>query len=97
MENNQEDNYLLIECGNHQWAPWSVVCTHLLTGTSKNWVSIESEHPEVDFDWLCPDCFKEFNREYDEQIDHKITYLRPVCIHCVKKLRRIHDKNWDGE
>ena len=82
----------LIQCADHQWAPWSVVCIHLCQGTSRQWEGLDSNNPEVDHDWLCPACMKEHMADQDN-LDH----LRPVCIHCVRKLRKMYDPNFKEE
>lgn len=76
----------LIRCGGHGFAPWHIVCVHLVEGTSKDWVAIPlrpDDGREVDSDWLCPDCAD----EYDAGIN--IDKLKPVCMHCVRKLRGV--------
>jgi len=77
----------LIECGDHQWSPWSIVCVHLMEQTSKDWVPIDSNFPEVDHDWVCPECEK-------KMMEPEIDDLRCICIHCVRILRREHDTNF---
>lgn len=34
-------NYL-IQCGDHKWAPWSIVCRHLIDGM-KEWNRVETD------------------------------------------------------
>jgi len=85
-------NINLIECSDHKLAPWSVVCIHLIIGKSKEWVPIESENPEVDFDWTCPDCVPDTRSE-----TMSIENFRPVCIHCVRFLRNKFDLNFEKD
>ena len=44
-----EPNINLIQCGNHNWVPWSIVCVHLINGEPE-WIALDSTNPEVDFD-----------------------------------------------
>jgi len=80
----------LIQCGDHSWAPWSVVCVHLCSGTSREWIGIPSNSPEVDFDWVCPECEPHIEKPDLEK-------LKAVCIHCVRKLRRRFDPNFQED
>jgi len=89
-----KDNPNLIECGDHSFAPWSIVCTHLMYGQSRTWQSLDSDNPEVDHDWLCPECMEQFIAEADNDQEHDLTNLRPVCIHCVRYLRRKFDRTY---
>lgn len=84
-------NTNLIQCGDHKMAPWSVVCIHLIQSESNEWIPIESTSPEVDYDWTCPECVPEPNKEIN------IENLRPVCIHCVRKLRKELDPKYTEE
>jgi hypothetical protein len=84
-----EDNINLIQCGDDGWAPWSVVCIHLLNGSSREWVPLDSTNPEVDHDWLCPECVKKHDAG-----DHNLNEMRAVCIHCVRKVRAKLDPNY---
>lgn len=83
-------NENLIECGDHKWAPFSVLCVHLISGDSNEWVPIDSQSPEVDFDWLCPACA-------DTIENPNLEDLKVVCIHCVRKLRIENDPNFKEE
>ncbi len=76
----------LIQCGDHKWAPWSIVCIHLIDGHCREWVALESSSDETDHDWVCPDCADAMAEcEPSKEI---VANLRPVCIHCVRQLRR---------
>lgn len=86
---SESQNTDLIQCGDHQWAPWSIVCKHLADGECQEWVPLESSNPEVDFDWTCPDCIP--SDENPPDLDD----LRAVCIHCVRKLRKAYDPNYE--
>ena len=79
----------LIECGDHKWAPWAIVCIHLLENpTTTEWIPLENNRDgrEVDFDYICPWCDDKVEElgSWDKMLD----YLRPVCIHCVRHLRK---------
>lgn len=86
------NNKLLIECGDHSYAPWSIVCVHLIDGTSREWKLIEvDDGREVDGDWVCPDCHEKHMAGNDD-----INFLRPICMHCVRTIRKkwnIHEYN----
>jgi rubredoxin len=68
----------LIECRDHSYAPMVVICRHLYDGESDSWCPIKSDDPEVDHDWLCPECF-----EHVAYID--VDDLVAVCMHCARK------------
>lgn len=71
----------LIQCGDHQWAPWSIVCKHLVSGESADWCPVAAEEDgEVEHDWLCPSCLA-------NHPNHDVDDLKAICIHCVRILR----------
>ena len=80
----------LIMCGDHKMAPWSIVCVHLVDGSSREWMPIDSTFPEVDFDWVCPDC-------YSTITEPDISRLKAICIHCVRYLRQKYDPNFEDD
>ena len=86
-----DENCNLIQCGKDGWSPWSIVCVHLVTGESREWVPIPSDNPEVDYDWACPTCESDLNEQGDN-ID--LNNLRAICIHCVRDLRKKYDLNF---
>ncbi len=71
----------LIQCGDHKWAPWSIVCTHLVDGTSKDAVALHSSNPEVDYDWLCRECY-DVRSDFDKLMAED--KLKAVCMHCTR-------------
>jgi hypothetical protein len=73
-------NTQLIQCGDHKWAPWSLVCVHLVNRESHEWCPVPNPDPEVDHDWLCPQCFEKYP-------DVDVEVVRCICIHCVRELR----------
>jgi hypothetical protein len=86
----------LIQCGDHKWAPWSIVCTHLVSGDSREWVPVPSTNPEVEYDWLCPDCVRTHEDVVggdNDAEDELLPKLKAICIHCVRELRRQFDKS----
>ncbi len=85
---NNEDNVKLIQCKNHLWAPWSILCIHLIERPeTTEWLNIKRDDgDEVEFDYICPWCDKK--REKLGSYDKMIEFLRPVCIHCVRDLRQ---------
>ncbi len=70
----------LIRCGDDGYAPAVVVCVHLLRGTSTDWCAVPSGDPEVDYDWLCADCWKRRDTIGVEEI-------RAICMFCAHRLR----------
>ena len=83
-------SYHLIRCGDHNYAPWSIVCCHLIDNTSDKWMPINSDAPEVDYDWVCPDCVQHMETSGDWPTHN----LKCVCIHCVRYLRQKYDKGY---
>ena len=69
----------LIKCGDHRYAPAVIVCRHLCDGTSTVWCPVDSDDPEIDHDWLCPECFERF-----AVLD--VEDLVAVCMHCARRL-----------
>lgn len=68
----------LIECGDHKFAPYCLVCDHLFKGISKEYIRIEGQGGLQD-DYICPKCGEQF-----PTID--IDQLRCVCIFCARDL-----------
>ena len=90
----------LIECQDHKFAPWAIVCVHLMDGTSREWVALPNEHgsAEVEYDWLCPECDLEQQAIFEEQRPHteeEMNHLKCVCIHCIRTLRKMYDPNFE--
>jgi hypothetical protein len=75
----------LIQCGDHSYAPAVIICTHLYEGTSHSWCPVPSCDPEIDHDWLCPQCIEGF-----PHVD--VDGLVAVCMHCARKLKRRSSK-----
>ena len=74
----------LIQCGDHSYAPWALICVHLMKGTAKEWVAIEvDDGREVDNDYICPDCAGKVSMTPGEW---DIENLRAVCIHCLRDI-----------
>lgn len=95
---NPEQNINLIKCSNDGWAPWSVVCVHLAFENGTEWIPLDSNNPEVDHDWLCPECADIMDGldETDWPQDY-MDKLRPICIHCVREIRRKNDRNFSED
>ena len=78
----------LIQCADHTWAPWAIICIHLMERPeTTEWLPIENDDDrEVDFDYICRACAERRDRlgSYDKMIE----FLRPVCIHCLRDLRQ---------
>lgn len=101
MEHKEGSN--LIQCGDHLWAPYAIVCVHLLTGESREWELIplgDEDTREIDGDFLCPSCadiHQEINEAGRDYTEDEIDKLRPVCIHCCRRLRKRYDLNYKDE
>jgi hypothetical protein len=92
----QPDNktrYLM--CGDHKKRRWSIVCIHLIRGTSHEWMVGDVDEFDGVKDWLCPACMNERDRIAGENgrppfIDN----IRPICVMCVEKIRAHMDPNY---
>ncbi len=72
----------LIQCSDGTYAPVVCVCNHLVDGASTQWCPIPSHRPEVECDWLCPDCL-------GRAADLAVNDLQAICCHCAGHLRAI--------
>ena len=80
MKNNKSR---LVQCGDHQLAPWALTCTHVCDGTATDVFPIPQDvGSETENDWLCMDCFEKFAIERQGSVED----LRVVCIHCLRNL-----------
>jgi len=70
----------LIQCGDHKWAPWCVVCVHLVEGTSQQWERLAGSDGDQD-DWVCPECLATGVENLP------IEELKAICIHCVRDMQ----------
>ena len=76
----------LIKCADHKWAPWGIVCVHLVKGTSTEWLPMpQAPGSECENDWLCPACAAKLPEPPVED-------LKAICIHCIRKLRERRSK-----
>lgn len=74
------ENHKLIQCADHSWAPWGIVCIHIIEGTAVEAIPMPQEDgSEVESDWMCPSCA-------EEMVNSNIENLRPVCMHCIRKV-----------
>jgi hypothetical protein len=86
----KKPNTDLIKC-KHGWRPWSIVCVHLLNGSSTDWIPIPQNRKGDSFDWICPKC----DKRWEEMVEKfNIDDVRPVCIDCVADIRRGLDRNF---
>ena len=78
-------NTNLIQCADHSWCPWHVVCIHILEHKVKDAVLhavAPDDGREVDGDYLCLSCHDivqeagKFEAVFED--------LRPVCMHCMR-------------
>lgn len=82
MNKKQGRKQTLIECGDHKYAPWCVVCIHLINGTAQECVRVPMSQvgDGQQDDWLCPRCVEKGPDGI--QLDE----IRCVCIHCAREL-----------
>ena len=72
----------LIQCADHSYAPWGIVCVHLVEHTALDWMPVPQEPgSECDNDWLCPTCLKKYP-------DVLLDDMRAICMHCIRDLKR---------
>lgn len=75
----------LIECGDHSFSPWGVVCVHVLDGTATDLIHGEADDgDEGGGDWMCPECCERAMSSGGD--DSCLSYLRAACIHCIRKV-----------
>ena len=76
---------LVIKCGDHQFAPYSFLCRHLVDGQRSDWNKVElgpDDKREVEGDWLCGDCYEDHLVNVDDPNN-----IVPICLHCVRELQ----------
>jgi len=79
------ENKKLVQCGDHGFAPWGIICIHIIDGTAKEVVATPQDAgSEVENDWLCPECAERHCGPNSRVGD--IDDLRCVCVHCLRKL-----------
>lgn len=76
----------LIECEGHGLAPWSILCTHLLSGppTEYMWSDGPPSHPEGLRDASCPECWRRYHDGESTE------FLVCVCLHCARLALSAH-------
>lgn len=73
---------LVIQCGDHRYAPYSLVCIHLRDGQSNDWCPVEvTDSREVESDWVCESC-RDLHRQNIDITNH----LQIVCINCLREM-----------
>lgn len=86
-----KQNINLIQCHDHSWAPWHIMCRHLFDAPPKEkWIKIElaeDDGREVDGDWLCEDCDNRIQEpgDFDKLMNEGL--LAAVCMHCCNHLK----------
>ncbi len=81
----------LIQCGDHQFAPYAATCVHVIHRTATDVVPIRCEEgSEVEYDWLCPQCYRKYCLDNEDTWD--VDDLVVVCIHCLRKIMRPYRK-----
>jgi hypothetical protein len=80
----------MVQCGDHSYAPGGIVCNHLLDGTATEWLNMGelSGNPDLEHDWICPECLEAHERQLREMGSVDLSNFRPACMHCVRRLRR---------
>ena len=78
----------LIQCGDHL-APWALTCTHIMLGTATEVVPIRCEGREVEYDWLCPQCYRKYYMDND---NWKTDDLALVCMYCLREIMKPYRK-----
>lgn len=74
----------VIRCGDHQLAPYHIVCVHVVDGpaAAEDWVAVtlaEDDLREVEADYLCRAC----NQAMAGGTKPNLDLLRLVCMHCM--------------
>ena len=65
------------------------------SGSSRAWLPLESSLPEVDHDWMCPECMEGHDEEASAD-DSDTHHLHAICIHCVRSLRKRYDLRFEA-
>lgn len=68
---------LMVQCGDHKWAPAAIVCVHLVKGKSKEFHTLEGEGCE--YDRVCTECLKKLP-------DISPDDLMCLCMHCIRQI-----------
>jgi len=90
---SDEDLPQLIECGDHGMAPWCLCCTHLMMHETNKAVAIPNPHiKEVDYDWVCSDCFEVMQKDGAEALMED-NLLACVCINCMNHILETCEKD----
>jgi hypothetical protein len=66
---------------------------HLLDGSSTDWIPLKTPDG-LGTDWLCPECDRNWEKIVTE---HNLESLRPVCVDCVREIRCVFDRNYEGD
>jgi len=75
----------LIQCGDHNFAPWAITCVHICEGTAADIVRLPNQiGGEAKYDWICAECFEKHFGDGPDKGD--LTDLRAVCIHCLRRV-----------
>jgi hypothetical protein len=72
-----------IQCRDHGYAPWGILCNHLFTRERKDAIKLA----DADYDHVCPNCFGNIDAlAKEDEIAGKNQNLHAVCMHCIRKL-----------
>ena len=71
----------MIKCGDHKRAPATLVCLHLLNGTSNHWHAVLVDGSEIPEGWVCPEC-------KPHPWDLRLADWRLLCMHCIRRMQK---------
>ena len=76
-----------VRCERHGGREAAFVCQHLLTGSGRGWVTIESGSPQRP-DAICSDCDAAWRAAGDEFTEavQELVRIRVVCAECYDEL-----------
>lgn len=83
-----------IQCGDHKWRRWSIVCIHLCEGISREWIALPN--PDGPDDYLCPECLKNWDWIMSRTGEGYRTDIRPVCVMCIERIRVKFDPKYQS-
>jgi hypothetical protein len=73
-------NTKLIQCRDGKFAPWGIVCRHLLDGKSNEWIQLPQPDGGETYDYLCRECFEK------EPGSQDMDDLAACCFHCTRRM-----------
>lgn len=91
MSENMRDKYnrhKLMQCRKHGYAPWGVVCVHILTRTAEEAICYQADDGSrlVDY-WFCPECFERYvGKGANPKVSDADRDLVAACVHCLPEV-----------